>query len=350
MLAGGGKISWTGDANSRFCREVNFISAAFTYRYLAEGTGSSWILGSSFWLHCVAGGLFAFGMFLIDRRGALRSRGLERVIAFGPLFFAWPLAVFGMQHPVFLHEVMGAVPAWMPGHMFWAVVVGIALVAASLSIITGIKAELAALMVGVMLFVFVLLIYVPNVVENPGHLAVTMSLRDLSLSGGALALAGTLAEKGRVRRFGWIATLGRYFFAVAIGDFGVENFLHPDFAPVVPEPELLMPAWMPGHMAWAYLTGTVLVACSVAMLLNWRTRLAASVAGIGFFVLVIGIYLPMEIVHPSFEISGELDQLAQALGMSGAALLVAGAQKRREAGVPAVHSIDRRRESQVGAI
>jgi uncharacterized membrane protein len=154
-------------------------------------------------------------------------------------------------------------------------------------------------------------------------------LRDLSLSGGALALAGSLAEKGRWRKFGWIAVVGRTFFAIAIGHFGVENFLHPSYAPIVPLPALALPAWIPGHIVWAWLTGAILIPCGVALLLNWRTRLAAAVAGIAFFVLAIGIYMPMEIVHPSFEISGELDQLAQTLGMSGAALLVAGAGARK---------------------
>jgi uncharacterized membrane protein YphA (DoxX/SURF4 family) len=167
------------------------------------------------------------------------------------------------------------------------------------------------------------MIYVPNLVQNPGDLAVTQLLRDLSMSGGALALAGTLAKIGSLRRFGWIATVGRYFFAVGIVDFGVENFLHPEYAPVVPEPDLLMPAWIPAHFVYAWLTGAILVVCGVAMMLNWRTRLAGLVAGIAFFALVLSFYLPMEVLHPSIEISAELDQLAQALGMSGAALLVA---------------------------
>jgi uncharacterized membrane protein YphA (DoxX/SURF4 family) len=121
--------------------------------------------------------------------------------------------------------------------------------------------------------------------------------------------------------------VGRYFFAIGILDFGVENFLHPEYAPVVPEPGLMMPAWIPGHIVWAWTTGAILVVCGLAMLLNRRTRLAGAVAGIAFFALTIFFYLPMEVVHPSIEISGELDQLAQALGMSGAALLVAGTEK-----------------------
>lgn len=301
-------------------------------RSSAAGIGVSWLMNSSFWLHFFAVVLFAFGIFRTFRKASPPRRGLGTVIALGPLFFAWPLAVFGMQHPVFLPEVKEGVPAWMPGHVFWAVFVGIALVAASLSMITGIKAELAALMTGVMLFLFVLLIYVPNLVANPGEMAVTQLMRDLSLSGGALALAGTLAV-GRGRRFGWIAALGRCFFAVAIVDFGVENLLHPDFAPVVPLPELMMPAWVPAHVVWAYLAGAIQVACGVAMLLNWRTRLAAAIVGIAFLVLTIGIYLPREVLHPSIEISGELDYVAQTLAMSGAALLVAGSQRQKKEGL-----------------
>jgi uncharacterized membrane protein YphA (DoxX/SURF4 family) len=305
----------------------NSISAIYTS--IATEIGTSWLGGSSFWLNCFAAVLFAVGVFLTLSKSAARTDAMDRVIAFGPFFFGWPLAVFGAQHIVFLSEVVNGVPAWMPGHLFWAMLVGIALIAAALSMTTGIMAERAALMVGVMLFFFVLMIYVPNLVQNPGDLAVTQLLRDLSMSGGALALAGTRAKNGGWRRFDWIGIVGRYFFAVGIVDFGVENFLHPEYAPIVPEPDLMMPAWIPAHMVWAWVTGAILVACGVAMLLNWRTRLAGAVAGTAFFALTIFFYLPMEIVHPSIEISGELDQLAQALGMSGAALLVAGSAKSR---------------------
>jgi hypothetical protein len=53
------------------------------------------------------------------------------------------------------------------------------------------------------------------------------------------------------------------------------------------------------------------------------------VVGITFLALLIFIYMPMEVVHPSIEISAELDQVAQTLAMSGAALLVGGAQARK---------------------
>jgi len=306
---------------------LTFDSIRVSPMSLAAGVGTSWLMSSSFWLNCFAVVLSAVGVFLTLKKSAKQTDMLDRVIAFGPFFFGWPLAVFGAQHIVFLNDVVNGVPAWMPWHLFWALVVGIALIAAALSLTTGIMAERAALMMGVMLFCFVLMIYVPNLVENPGSLAVTQLLRDLSMSGGALALAGTLARNGKWSRFGWIAVLGRYFFAVGIVDFGVENFVHPEYAPIVPEPGLMMPAWIPAHIVWAWVTGAILVVCGVSMLINWRTRMAGVVAGIAFFALTILFYLPMEIAHPSIEISGELDQLAQALAMTGAALLVAGTGK-----------------------
>ena len=280
--------------------------------------------GSLLWVNCFAAVLFALGLFLTMKKSAGQTDALDRVIAFGPFFFGWPLAVFGAQHIVFLSLVVNGVPAWMPWHLFWALFVGIALIAAALSLTTGIMADQAALLAGVMLFLFVLMIYVPNLVANPGDPAVTQLLRDLSMSGGALALAGTLAKDGRWPKLGWLTVVGRYFFALGIVDFGVDNFAHSQYAPVVPEPDLLMPAWIPMHMVYAWFSGVILVVCGMAMLVNWRTRLVGAVAGIAFFALTIFFYLPMEVVHPSIEISGELDQLAQALGMSGAALLVAG--------------------------
>jgi hypothetical protein len=39
----------------------------------------------------------------------------------------------------------------------------------------------------------------------------------------------------------------------------------------------------------------------------------------------------MEIVHPSIEISGELDYVADTLAVAGAALLIAGAHTRSAA-------------------
>lgn len=304
--------------------------------HLAAVIAPSWLTGSSLWLHLATVILFTLGLVLTLRRETPRAQGVERMIPFGRMFFAVPLALFGLQHFVFLNEVKDFVPSWMPWHIFWACLVGVALIAASLSILTEIKDNLAALLMGIMLFLFVLMIYVPGLVENPhDRFSITGPLRDLTLCGGALALAGTLGAVGRKQPVHWLVNVGRCFFAVPMLYFGVEHFLHPEFAPGVPYP-VMMPPWIPGHLVWAYGTGVVLVVGGGCILANKGARPAAAWLGVAFLLLVVFIYTPREIVHPSIVISGELDDLTDTLAVSGAALLVAGAlaRKAKQAAIP----------------
>ncbi len=274
---------------------------------------------ASLFVHCVAVALLALGVVLTRRAQPANQASLDRMIAFGPTLFAVPFGVFGLQHFTDFSVVVQAVPRYMPARNAWAYFVGAALVAAALSIITSVKANWAAPLLGLTLFLFVLMIYVPGLMRAPHNRFVqAVTLRDLALSGGALSLAGTLLSKQ------WLKATGRWFFGFPMVFFGIEHFLHPDFVPGVPL-QKMMPAWMPAHSAWAYLTGAALVIFGLGVLLTNRGRLAAACLGIVYVVLVILVYMPMEIVHPSNEISGELDYVADTLAMSGAALLVAGA-------------------------
>lgn len=290
---------------------------------LAAILSPSWLTGSSLWLNLATVIFFALGLVLTLRRETPRAQGVEKMIPFGPMFFAVPLGLFGLQHFVFLSEVKNGVPSWMPWHIFWACLVGVALIAACLSILTEIKAGLAALLVGIMLFLFVLMLYMPFLVKNPhDRFAIAGPFRDLAMSGGALALAGALGAAG------WLVTVGRCFFSASMLCFGVDHFLHPDFDPGVPS-QNLMPSWIPWHLAWSYGMGAVLLVCGFCILANKGARTAAAWLGVAFLLLVVCIYMPMEIIHPSIAISGELDEVAEKLAMSGAALLVAGAMGRK---------------------
>jgi uncharacterized membrane protein YphA (DoxX/SURF4 family) len=285
--------------------------------------------GPSLWLNLWAVVLFVFGLVVTLRKDQPPATGADRIIRFGPMIFAVPLGFFGMQHFALFEAVKPAVPEWMPWASFWTYFVGAALIAACLSILTGIKAELAGLMLGIMFVLFLLMIYLPNLVENPhDRFAISNPLRDLSLCVGALALAlartTTRSAEGRRQRLRLLATAVRWIFGAIILYFGVEQFLHPEFAPGVPL-EMLTAPWMPGRIAWAWFAGIVLVAGSLCVLANKGARWAATGVGVLYVVLVAFVYMPMEIAHPSVEISGELDFVANTLAVGGAALLVAGA-------------------------
>lgn len=77
-------------------------------------------------------------------------------------------------------------------------------------------------------------------------------------------------------------------------------------------------------MAIIYVTGLVLVAAGLSMIVNWKPRLAATWLGIFVFVIVVLVYLPIVVASPS-DIDNGLNYLVDTLAFSGCALLLAGA-------------------------
>lgn len=80
----------------------------------------------------------------------------------------------------------------------WVYLVGACFIAAALSLVTGIRARLAASLLALTFFLFVVLMDAPGWAHHPrNRFALTFVLRELSFSGGPLALAATLSERRR---------------------------------------------------------------------------------------------------------------------------------------------------------
>lgn len=281
------------------------------------------IPGKLFWPYFTAAAILVMGLAKIHRVEIQRAHGIDRAVVFGPLFFAMPTAVFGADHFVFTQTVAAIMPSWIPGHLFWVYFVGVALVAASLSIVTKQYSVLAATLLSAMLFLFVLLLQVPVVAVKPGsRFEATVMLRDLCFSDGALACALTRADQWPQRMLSTATILVRYAVALPAVVFGVEHFLYPEFVPVVPLKQLL-PSWIPGHLSLAYVTGTVLVFCGASMIVPWKGRMTATWLGAFVFVIVVLVYLPITVANIS-DIGTGLNYMADTLAFSGSALLLAG--------------------------
>jgi len=287
------------------------------------------ISGKVFWPYFAGAVILFIGFVKIIGAGVRQSRGTEKTVAFGPLFLAIPLAVFGAYHFIASKLVASIVPSWIPGHLFWAYLVGIALIAAALSLITQKHSLLAATLLSAMLFSFVLLMHVPNFVKNPhDRIIFAVALRDTSFSAGALACALAQAHRWPALLVSRLAILVRYAIAIPTVVFGVEHFLFPHFVPVIPL-EMPLPSWIPGHLFLAYVTGAVLVACGLSIIFNWRARQAAAWLGITVFAVVLLVYLPIMIANLS-RIEDGLNYFADTLMFSGSALLLSGVLPGRE--------------------
>jgi len=259
-----------------------------------------------------------------------RDRGLEKVVALSNLCFAAPLAVFGALHLSDVGFVLPAVPAYMPWRLFIAYFVGVALLAASLSIATKIQVRWSGLLFGIMMFLFVGMLMIPGALANPkDRFAWTIVFRESSFGGGGWILAGNaLCEQGRGKVGSKLITVGRVLVAIAAIVYGVEHFLHPAGALGVQLPKLT-PAWIPGRLLIGYLTGAILLVAGVCILLGKNTRMAATYLGTWIVLLVVFIYGPILIVslaNPSTAVKVEgIDYFFDTLLFAGAILVLVGA-------------------------
>src|ERR1700721_3075382 len=128
------------------------------------------ITADVFWLYFAAIVLFAIGLTIIIKDELPQKHGLNKILPFGRLFYAIPMGVFGTEHLVDAPDIAQVVPAWMPAHLFWTYLVGVALIAAALSIVLNKLARLAATLLGRMLLLFVVLLHIPNIVGKQGAL------------------------------------------------------------------------------------------------------------------------------------------------------------------------------------
>ena len=260
-----------------------------------------------------------------------RAGGLDKIVALSNLCFAVPLAVFGAEHLSAAKFIMLAVPSYMPGRLFWAYFVGVALLAASLSIATKIQVRWSGLLFGIMMVVFVAMLHIPRALVSPSErIPWTIVVREMSFAGGAWILAGNeMSGPGKSR----LITVGRVLIAIAAIFFGVEHFLHPAGCPGVPL-EKLTPAWIPGRLLIGYLTGAMLLVAGACILLAKKTRMAATYLGTWILLLVLFIYVPIliaQLFDPSTAAKVEgINYFADTLLFAGAILALASATPRTD--------------------
>src|SRR5216684_7943306 len=71
------------------------------------------------WSYLAFGVALAIGLVTIFLRGDWqKARGLDKLILFGPLFYAAPVAAFGTEHFTLTAGVASIIPAWIPWHPF----------------------------------------------------------------------------------------------------------------------------------------------------------------------------------------------------------------------------------------
>jgi uncharacterized membrane protein YphA (DoxX/SURF4 family)/uncharacterized membrane protein len=275
------------------------------------------------WSYFALGVVLALGLVAIFLRGDWqKARGLDKLILFGPPFYAAPLAAFGTEHFTLTAGIASLIPSWVPWHQFWAYFVGACFIAAALSVVMRIQPRLAASLLALTFFLFVLLMDLPAWKQNPrDRFALTLALRELSFSGGAMGLAVSLSDQ-RERGSNMLAAVARYFIAIPVVIYSFEQFRHGDHVPGVPLARLT-PQYVYGHAIWTYLAATLYAGGGILLIVGKKTRAAAT--GVGLTVLFVELvaYVPIAVVERATI--GAFNFMADTLMFCGAVLLLAGA-------------------------
>lgn len=254
---------------------------------------------------------------------------MESMLKPGRIFFAVAMACFGAHY---LGYAVGRGtpppgPPWFPGAAWLSYAAGTALLAAGASLAINWKGRWTALLLGVGLLLRVAIIHLPRLLANihdPGPW--TSGGEILSLCGGAFVLAGVLMQEPASHTRGVPESkrtlVGQYLFALPLFIFGAQHIMYAAFLAT------LVPAWIPGHLFWAYFIGAAFIATALAIIVRVGAGVASSLLGVMFFLWVLVLHAPRVAASP--HNGNEWTSMFMALAMSGSAWAVAGTLARRE--------------------
>jgi uncharacterized membrane protein len=121
--------------------------------------------------------------------GALLVANCERGGLAARFFLSLFFVLGGVQHFVYESFVVTLIPAWIPGHVFWSRFAGIALLAAGFGLWLPRTARLAAILSGVMIFLWFGMLHVPRALASQNPLEWSGVFESLAISGIAFMLA-----------------------------------------------------------------------------------------------------------------------------------------------------------------
>ncbi len=118
-----------------------------------------------------------------------------------------------------------------------------------------------------------------------------------------------------------IFKIGTILYALVIGFFGINHFVNGMGM------QRLVPSFLPGGVAWVYITGTALIAAAIAFLLNKQTRLAGLLLAVFLILIVLTVHLPAVLNAPDEGARRfPMVNMIKDTGLAAAALLIAGRQ------------------------
>ena len=228
---------------------------------------------------------------LVASGTAERSSSI-RIASAGHVPFAaimiW-LGVMGLSKGTFV-QVWQPVPKWVPAREGLAYLTALISLASGIGLLWKRSAPIAARVVFASLLVWLLAMRLPNLFYEKPLVLVAWTFGSTGVMvaaawilyvwfAGARDRIVIVADERGVR-------IARVLYGLSLIPFGLAHFMYLDATTV------LIPNWLPWHVAWAYFTGAAFIAAGVAVTVGVFARWAAVLSTLQIFLFSVIVWIP----------------------------------------------------------
>ena len=188
-------------------------------------------------------------------------------------------------------QIWQPVPKWVPARAPLAFLCAVISLGSGLGLLWRRSAAMAARVLFVSLSVWLLVLRLPNLFyERPLVLVAWTFGATAVMVAGAWVLFGWFAQDDQQSHLGYFTgskglRTAQTLYGLSLIPFGLAHFMYLDATTV------LIPAWLPWHVAWAYFTGAAFIAAGLAVSLGVLAPLGAALSALqmGLFSLIVWV-------------------------------------------------------------
>jgi uncharacterized membrane protein len=189
-------------------------------------------------------------------------------------------------------QIWQPVPKWVPARTALAFACALISLGCGVGLLWRRSAPLAARVLLGALSVWLLVLRLPNLLYQKPLVLVawTCGATAVMVAGAWVLVSWFSQESGqsRIRVLSGDAGLhiARTLYGLSLIPFGLAHFMYLDATTV------LIPAWLPGHVAWAYFTGAAFIAAGVAVIVDVLAPLAAALSTLQMALFSLIVWIP----------------------------------------------------------